>query len=120
MNLVGEKIEVEELKKGTRRFVDVNETLRWIKRDVRKFICWGATAFTIDKDERGEIYFLRFFVSGMKHTGHIYIVVNGNDTFRIYYTSNKGTIRHIHDEIYVDMLNEVIDNKIEKQANYKY
>lgn len=60
----------------------------------------------------------RFTVSGHHHKGHVHIVLNFMDTFDIYYTSNRGTIRKKTEGVYIDQLIEILDNKIERIKEY--
>ena len=111
MNTVGEKIDYTEKIKSCRVF-DPRETIAQLRMDFMKFICWGATKFTVDNARK--VRMLRFFVSGMKHKGHVYVFLNGSDLYDVYITTNQGTIKEIGTDLYFDMLTEWIDNRIEK------
>ena len=121
MNQVGEQIQFEEIIKSCRVF-DPRETMAQLKMDFMKFICWGATAFTVDNQRKPRM--LRFKVSGMKHKGHVYIFLNGSDLYDVYLTTLKGKIIEIsegsHGGLYFDMLTDWIDDRVEKQENYRY
>lgn len=71
---------------------------------------WGAHAWTVHKD-----MLLRFKVSGMLFKGHVYIILGWNDTFTIIYTTVRGKVVDIQEEIYVDVLVETLDRKIERK-----
>ena len=121
MNQVGEVIDVTEIVKSCRVF-DPKETLAQLQMDRRKFVCWGATAFTVDNMRKPRM--LRFKVSGMKHRGHVYIFLNGADLYDVYLTSTRGTIVEIsegsHGGLYFDMLTNWIDDRVEKQDDYRF
>ena len=60
----------------------------------------------------------RFSVNGHHHKGHVHIVLNGLDLFDIYYTSNRGTIKKVRENIYVFDLINILDTDIEKIPEY--
>jgi hypothetical protein len=62
---------------------------------------------------------LRFTVNGRHHRGHVYIVVNHSDLFDVYLTSNRGTVKEVLTDIYVDSLVDSIDAKIEYVPEYR-
>ena len=111
MNTVGEKIDYTEKIKSCRVF-NPNETIAQLKMDWMKFICWGATKFTVDNARKPRM--LRFYVSGMKHKGHVYVFLNGSDLYDVYICTTQGTIKEIGTDLYFDMLTDWIDNRIEK------
>jgi hypothetical protein len=97
---------VNPLEIGQRSF-DPKELFNALRKN-RIVWCWGAQAWTIHKDK-----FLRFKSNGYLHKGHVYITLGWNDTFTIIYTSLKGKVIDIQEDIYIDMLVEAIDRKIE-------
>lgn len=60
----------------------------------------------------------RFTVNGQHHKGHVHIVLNFMDTFDIYYTSNRGTIKKKSEGVYIDELIETLDRAIEYIDEY--
>jgi hypothetical protein len=58
-------------------------------------------------------------VSGHHHSGHVYITLAWNDTFTIYYTTSRGKIVDKREEVYIDELVQVIDERVEKIDAYK-
>ena len=105
---------------GERNF-HAGETLKQIQNvgaNARmKYICWGAKNFFVDrKDEYQESTVMGFEVSGLKLKGFVFITLGWNDTYNVYFTDVKGAIVEIKKGIYFDMINEVIDNRIEKQG----
>ena len=112
MNTKGEKIDYTEKIKSCRVF-DPKETLAQLRYFApMKFMCWGATKFTVDNQRKPRM--LRFYVTGMKHTGHVYIFLNGADLYDVYITTSQGTIKEIGTDLYFDQITEWIDNRVEK------
>ena len=57
-------------------------------------------------------------VSGHHHKGHVYIVLAGDDTFTLYLTTSKGTIKKIVEMVYIDELIDRIDVEVERIKEY--
>ena len=109
MNQINEKISPFEI--GVREW-DLNELFNHIKR-LQKVWSWGAHNWrTIGQKA------LRFTVQGRLFRGHVYISLAANDTFTIYYTTNRGTIKEITTDIYIDMLIDTIDKYVEYIPDY--
>ena len=121
MNHVGEKIDYTEIIKSC-RVMNPEETMAQLRMNFAKFMCWGATAFTVDNMRKPRM--LKFKVSGMKHKGHVYIFVNGMDLYDVYLTTTKGTIVEIsegsHGGLYFDMLTDWIDDRVEKTERHRF
>jgi len=121
MNQVGEIIQYDEIIKSC-RVLDPKETMAQVMMDRAKFICWGATRFTVDNARKPRM--LRFMVNGMKHRGHVYIFLNGADLYDVYITTTKGKIIEIseggHGGLYFDMLTDWIDDRIEKTERHRF
>lgn len=110
---IGENIDLNKV--GQRGFdpVEIANVLR--RKATVKVWSWGAHAWMVNKD-----LWLRFMVSGHHHKGHVYIVLAWNDTFTIYYTNRLGKIVDKQQEIYIDMLVDTLDERIEKIPAYKH
>ena len=120
MNQVGEKIDITEIIKSCRVF-DPRETLAQLRgMNPYKFGCWGATKFIVDNMRKPRM--LRFWVTGMKHTGHVYIFLNGADLYDVYITTSRGTITHKSGDmgLYFDMLTDWIDDRVEKTERHRF
>jgi hypothetical protein len=113
MNHVGENINFEEIVKSCRTF-DPRETIAQLQMNRMKYICWGATAFTVDNARKPRM--LRFKVNGMKHKGHVYIFLNGADLYDVYITTTRGVILQKSGDmgLYFDQLTDWIDDRVEK------
>ena len=77
-------------------------------RNLQTVWCWGAHAWTHHKDK-----FLRFKSEGFLFKGHVYITLGWDDTFTIIYTTIRGKVEDIQTGIYIDMLIDTIDRKVE-------
>ena len=103
---VGDKINPLEI--GQRSF-DPKELLSAMRKGAFWTVAsWGAHAFTVHKDQ-----FARFMVQGRLFSGHVYIALGWDDTFTLYFTTSRGTIKEKKEMIYVDMLVETIDGYVE-------
>jgi len=60
---------------------------------------------------------LKWKVQGFKHKGHVYLVCNYSDLFDIYLTTQKGKIKKVIKNVYVDMLLNTLDQAIETPTN---
>ena len=95
------------------RDMNQQETLRLLQSYGPLFWSWGAHAFIrIGKKA------LRMMVSGHHHKGHIYISVNGLDLYDVTLTTAKGKIVETLTDIYCEDLFTIIDNRIERIAEY--
>ena len=118
MNTKGEVINFEEIVKSCRVF-DPKETIAQMEgMNAYKFMCWGATKFTVDNMNAPRM--LRFWVTGMKHKGHVYVFLNGADLYDVYITTSRGTIKEVGTDLYFDMLTDWIDNRIEKTSAHAW
>ena len=108
---IGEKIDAEKV--GQRSF-DPIELCGALRRGAFWTVAsWGAHAWTVHKD-----MFLRFKVNGHHHKGHVYIVLGWDDTFTVYFTTTMGKIIDKKEGVYVDVIVEVIDKKVEYIEDY--
>jgi hypothetical protein len=119
MNNKGEIINTDEITKSCRVF-NPNETLAQLQINRAKYLCWGATAFRIDNRIKARM--LGFKVNGMKHKRLVYIFLNGADLYDVYLTTIKGRITDKSGDmgLYFDQLTDWIDDRIEKQDNYRF
>lgn len=117
-----EKLTQEKIKEITRycRVMNPRETINQLNLNPTKFMCWGATRFTIDNKKNPRM--LRFSVSGMKHKGYVYIFLNGIDMYDVYITKYNGTIVDKTDDtgLFFDQLTDWIDDRIEKIEKYAW
>jgi hypothetical protein len=117
MNTIGEILDIN---KAVCREFDVNELYQHVK-SASDGCCpyswsWGLNNPLIAVKNKA----LRFTVQGHHHKGYIYIVLNFMDTFDIYYTSNRNTIKKISNGVYIDVLIDVLDRGIERIPEYKH
>jgi hypothetical protein len=76
-------------------------------------LSWGAHNFVKNGSK-----WLRFEVNGHHFKGQIYIVLAFNDTFTLYYVDNNFQVVDIQKEVYIDMLIDTIDKKVEYVESY--
>ena len=107
------KINLPEILKSVRT-LDCVELMQYFKMHNYKFWSWGARGFTNISNKA-----LKFRVNGHHHKGHVYIVVNGMDLFDVYLTSIQGNIKTELNDIFIEDLFTILDEKIEKIPEYK-
>lgn len=110
-NQIGQVIDIDS---AVCREFDISEIHNYIASNVLKCMSWAFRSAKIMKKNLA----YRFTVSGRHHTGHVYIVLNFMDTFDIYYTSNRGTIKKISNDVYIDQLIDILDKEIEYISDY--
>lgn len=90
---------------------------------------WGASKFQAVAENQikgvNENYLggLLFYVRGMKHKGHVLVSLALNDTYTVSIGHvKKGVInpKKQINEVYFDQLGEIIDDLIERQAEYAF
>ena len=99
--------------KGFHPWPDMIEFVNTIK-GLQKVQSWGAYNWGIYVKN----HVLRFTVQGHHHKGHVYIAVNGMDTFNVYYTTNRDNIVDTVEGIYIDEIIDVIDRRVERLESY--
>lgn len=105
---VGEKILDERKRyKLDGREWDMNQLCRHMQRDQR---CWSWGAHAYRNVNR---VCLRFMVNGRHHKGHVYVHLEGNDTFTIYLTNRSGVIKKRIEDVYLEDLIDHIDSEVE-------
>jgi len=112
MNEIGEKINLE---KAVCREMSIEEIHRVVAGSGQtRAGSWGLKNAGVTIKNKA----YRFTVSGHHHKGHVHIVLNFMDTFDIYYTNNRGTIKKKDEGIYIMELIETLDNAIERLDEY--
>jgi len=94
---------------------NINETLQLLSSNKGIFWSWGASNFT-NFENKG----LLFKVNGHHHKGYVFITLDWSDTYTVDIISTQGNIKNTYEMVYFDMLVDIIDNRIEKIANYTY
>ena len=117
MNAIGE---ILDIKKAVCREFDINDLHQYIRKAGSGGFplswSWGLNNPLIAVKNKA----LRFTVQGHHHKGYVYIVLNFMDTFDVYYTSNRNTIKKISNDVYIDVLIDVLDTAIERIPEYKH
>lgn len=92
---------------------NTNETLQVLKADRSIFWSWGVSKI-INFYNKG----LLLKVNGHHHKSYVFITYD-YDFYNVYIISNHATILNTYNEVYFDMLTEIIDDRIEKIAKYQ-
>ena len=76
---------------------------------------WGVSQLRALQGDEG----VMFHVQGFKFNGWVKCVYDlGEDLFNLFYIDNEGETKKIQKGIYVDQLVDVIDEAVEKTADY--
>lgn len=96
---------------------NVPEAFQLVKYDFSVYMSWGATAMRpMNLLNRG----LLIKVNGYKHKGFVLVDYRRvTDVYRVTLLSGQYNVKHVEEEVYCDELQEVIDNLVEKQPEYK-
>lgn len=97
---------------GQREF-NPNETLTLLRSYGFKFYSWGPNKFISLVDK-----VLIFKVQGHHHKGYVCITLGWNDTYTIRLLSTQGNVKFEMEEVYFDILFDVLDEKIERIPEY--
>ena len=96
------------------------ETIQWLSSNKSILWSWGyqnPTALKKDDITTG----LMFKVNGNHHKGWVLITLSWNDTYTLRFFSNQfNEKKEKITNVYCDELQEIIDNVIEKIADYNY
>jgi len=95
------------------REFDPNETLQWVRRNRLWCATWGFNSPTNWQNKA-----LSFKVSGFHHKGTVLITLAWNDTYTVRLINTRGTIKKVFEEVYCDDLAELIDEQVERIADY--
>lgn len=103
----------EIVSEKTQREFDPNETMQWLSINPSIFWSWGVS-------KKINLYnkALLLNVNGHHHKGWVVITLAWDDTYSLYYINTNGTIVGEQHNVYCDMLRDVIDDKIERIAEY--
>lgn len=114
MNDINDKIDLTVFAKTHRPFDDMRGL---VKALIPLVIVqtWGAHYWY-----RMSPNILRFTVDGRHHRGHVYLITNQSDLFDIFITTNRGTIKHKFEDIFLDSLVDTIDEVVERIPEYKH
>jgi hypothetical protein len=110
----------------TRKLIEVLHSLKKMEFNVKEtmsvltynkpiYWSWGVSNIT-NIDNKG----LVMKVNGHHHKGYVFITLDWSDTYIVHIISTHGNILNTYEMVYFDMLVEVIDNRIEKIADYQF
>ena len=97
---------------GEREFYP-GETIKLLNMYGFRFWSWGASGF-INLNNKG----LVFKVKGHHHKGYVCINLAWNDTYTVRLISTQGNEKFKQEEVYCDMLFDVLDEQIERIPEY--
>lgn len=89
------------------------ETMQWLTIDRNIFWSWGVSK-KINLGNKG----LLLRVNGHHHNGYVLITLSPMDTYSVHIIKTNGTLVSTTHDIYCDMLQDFIDTKVEKIAEY--
>ena len=76
---------------------------------------WGVDPNSLISSEDA----LEFHVQGFLFTGNVRVVyIEGTDLFEVYLYNDDGSLQERIQDVYLDTLTDVIDEKVEKTADY--
>lgn len=87
---------------------DPKYILTILRANINVYWSWGTRGL-VNLNGKG----LRIRVSGIKHKGYVYIVLNGSDLFDVYLTTLQNKIKEILPDVYFDELQLRMDDAIE-------
>lgn len=103
---------IESIKKDN---FNVNETMQVLTSNLSVYWSWGVST-KINYQNKALI----LKVSGHHHKGYVVITLDYNDTYNVHMVNTRGTILNEYTMVYFDNLVELIDNRIERVAEYSY
>jgi len=92
-----------------------NETLQWLKANFSIYMSWGVSKLF---QYENKSLFLK--VNGYKHSGWVLITLAWDDTYTVRYLNNQYNEVDKETNVYCDVLQSTIDEKIEKQPSYNF
>ncbi len=104
---------IETSKGLLKRDFDVQGIQKFFSQHGFLFWSWGVSSFS-NLMNKG----LLMKVNGHHHKGYVLVVLDYSDTFDVYFISTHGNIIDQKHLVYIDMLFDVIDNRIEKIPEY--
>jgi len=97
------------------REFNVQETLNVLKSNMSIYWSWGVSKSFHHKNKT-----LMLKVNGYKHKGWVMITLAWNDTYTLRLLNNQYNEVFHAQEVYVDMLRDMVDDLVEKQLEYKF
>ena len=104
----------EVLKSVGERDFNPQETMQWLKANPLWLMTWAARDFTRFEDKA-----LFFSVSGHHHKGIVLITLAWDDTYTVRLLSTQWNEKAKFENVYCDELASLIDEKVERIADYE-
>lgn len=93
----------------------VQETLSQLSVNKPILWSWGMNDLT-NVQNKGFL----FKVQGHHHKGYVFITLSFMDTYTVRIVGTDGVIKDTYENVYCDQLVEIIDNRVERIADYKW
>ena len=116
MSVQLEKTVREQLKRG----FNPNETMQVLTHNVSVYWSWGVSKRIAYRNDEQQVTGLLLKVNGNHHKGYVLITLDWMDVYEVTIINNRGRILNKYENVYMDMLTEVIDNRIEKIPDYVF
>ena len=98
-----------------KREFNVKETLLLLNSGKMVYWSWGVSkAYNVDNKA------LVLKVNGHHHKGYVVITLDYDDTYCVDIVSTRGNVKTTFTDIYFEDLVNVIDNRIERIAEYHF
>jgi hypothetical protein len=104
----------EVLSSAPERSFDPKETMQWLRVNPLWLMTWAARNFSQYENKA-----LFFTVSGHHHKGIVLITLAWDDTYTVRLLSSQWNEKAKFENVYCDELAELIDNKVERIADYE-
>ena len=104
-----------EISNLVERNFEPNETLRVLKSNQSIFWSWGVSKLFKYEDKA---IFLK--VNGIFHNGWVMVTLAWDDTYTFRLLNNHYREVYKETDVYVDVLRDRIDEKVEKQPYYSF
>jgi DNA relaxase NicK len=82
-------------------------------------LSWGASEFEVIYDKYKEDNGLKFKVNGHHHKGYVEVHYDGcSDLFIVILKNKNGEVLETINDVYFDVLQDIIDTKVERIDEY--
>jgi len=108
-----------DVKAAMCRDFDYKETIQLLRVNINIWWSWAVTKLTVENPNKNYSRLLMFRVRGHHHKGLVYIFLNGMDLYDVYLTNLQGVIKKSTEGLYFDMLQDWIDENVERIPAYK-
>lgn len=114
-----QELYIELMKLGQRPF-NLMETLSVLKVNPSIYWSWGVSKLIKIQNKGNEDVGLLLKVNGHHHKSWVLITLAWDDTYTVHIINRLGKTLNTYEQVYFDDLVEIIDNRIEKKADYQF